>query len=69
MSKENQLLEIIAEILEEDSVQLTTDLEEGNWDSLAIVSFISEVDSEFDIILAPAKVAEAKLVSDLVNMV
>lgn len=69
MSKENQLLEIIAEILEEDSVELTTELSEENWDSLAIVSFISEVDSEFDIVLAPAKVAEAKLVSDLVNMV
>lgn len=73
MNKEQQLLDIIAEILEieEDGQQLTlsTELDEDMWDSLAIVSFISEVDSAFDKVLEPAAVGEAKTVADLVTLV
>lgn len=69
MSKENELLEIISEILEEDSVGVEFELDEESWDSLAIVSYISEVDSSFDIVLSPAVVKNAKSVAELIALV
>jgi len=69
MNKEKQLLEIIAEILEVDSVDVKHELDESTWDSLAIVTFISEIDSTFDLILEPAAVGEAKTVLDLIQLV
>ena len=69
MSKEEKLLTIVAEILELDSVTLTTELDEGNWESLAIVTFISEIDTAFDKVLSPAQVGEATSVSQLMELI
>jgi acyl carrier protein len=71
MSKQSQILEIVAEVLELefDEVNLNTELNEDNWDSLAVVSFIAEIDSNFDQILVPADVRDVKKVSDLVVLV
>jgi acyl carrier protein len=71
MSKQSQILEIVAEVLEleVDEVNLNTKLDEDNWDSLAVVSFIAEIDSNFDQILVPADVRDVKKVSDLVVLV
>ena len=71
MSKENLIIAIIAEILEVEieEVKLDTELTEDNWDSLAVVTFISEVDSEFDKVVTPKDVNDAKNVSDLINLV
>lgn len=69
MSKENQLLNIIAEILEIDAVVPETELNEENWDSLAVVTFISEIDSNFDQVLSPASVNKATTVEDLLKLV
>jgi acyl carrier protein len=71
MSKQSQILEIVAEVLEleVDEVNLNTELDEDNWDSLAVVSFIAEIDSNFDQILVPADVRDVKKVSDLVVLV
>jgi acyl carrier protein len=70
MSKENQLLEIVAEILEveTDEISLETKLDEENWDSLAVVSFIAEADSEFNTILSPKSVSSAKSVKELFEL-
>ncbi|HHR5883328.1 TPA: acyl carrier protein [Providencia alcalifaciens] len=69
MSKKEQVLNIIAEILEVETVTLNTELNEENWDSLAVVTFISEIDSNFDQILSPTSVNKANTVLDLLNLV
>ena len=69
MSKENTILKIIAEILEIEEITLSTKLDEDSWDSLAIVSFISEIDSEFDQVVSPSAVNEVKIVADLIALV
>lgn len=71
MSKENQLLEIVAEILELEVEEVTfeTELGEGNWDSLAVVSFIAEADSEFDKVLSPKDVSSVENVKGLLELI
>ena len=71
MSKESQLLEIVAEILEleVEEVTLETELDEANWDSLAIVSFIAEADSEFDKVLSPKDVSSVNCVKHLLDLI
>lgn len=71
MSKENQVISIVAEILELDvsDLNLETELNSANWDSLAIITFISEVDSEFDKVLSPDQVGAASKIVDLVKLV
>ncbi|MCS3455399.1 acyl carrier protein [Aeromonas sp. BIGb0405] len=71
MNKKTQILEIIADIIEIDVENLTLEMElhDGLWDSLAVVTFISEIDSNFDQLIAPADVSSVKCVADLVNLV
>lgn len=71
MSIENKLLEIVAEIVEVEieDLSLDTELNEDNWDSLAVITFISEVDSEFDIVVSPSKVAEVTKISNLLELI
>jgi acyl carrier protein len=71
MSKTNQILEIIAEILEVEveEIMLENELDEDNWDSLAVVTFISEIDSNFDQVIAPTAVNEVKTVAELIALV
>ena len=71
MSKENQILEIVAEILEVEleEVALTTELDEDSWDSLAVVTFISEIDSTFDQVISPSAVNKVETVADLIALV
>jgi acyl carrier protein len=71
MSKTNQILEIIAEILEVEVEEITleNELDEDSWDSLAVVTFISEIDSNFDQVIAPTAVNEVKTVADLIALV
>jgi acyl carrier protein len=71
MSKVNQILEIIAEILEVEVEEITleNELDEDSWDSLAVVTFISEIDSNFDQVIAPTAVNEVKTVADLIALV
>ena len=69
MSIENQLLEIVSEIIELDDVTLETELNEDNWDSLAVVTFISEADNEFDKVVSPSEVNKAKSIADLLALI
>jgi len=71
MSKENKLIEIVAEILEceVEEVSLETELDEAVWDSLAIVSFMAEADSEFGKTLSPTEVGAVKSVKDLLDLI
>lgn len=74
MSKEKKFLEIVADILEceLDDISFETELngENGeNWDSLAIVSFMAEADSEFGKTLSPNEVGAVKSVKDLLDLI
>jgi acyl carrier protein len=69
MSNINQLLEIVAEILEVDDISLETELNEDNWDSLAVVTFISEADNEFDKVVSPSEVNKVTKVADLLELI
>ena len=69
MSDTQKLLEIIAEIIEIEEVTLDTELNEENWDSLAVVTFISEVDNEFDKVVSPSAVNKVAKVADLLELI
>lgn len=69
MNNEAKLLEVVAEILEVDSVDLDYELGDSEWDSIAVVTFISEADSEFDVIVSAKEVSEATKVADLLKLI
>ncbi|QUN06898.1 acyl carrier protein [Shewanella yunxiaonensis] len=69
MVNTQKLLDIVAEIIEMDDVTLETELNEDNWDSLAVVTFISEVDNEFDKIVSPSQVIKATKIAELLELI
>jgi acyl carrier protein len=69
MSNTQKLLGIVADILEVDEVTLDTELNEENWDSLAVVTFISEADNEFDKVVSPSEVNKVAIVADLLELI
>ncbi|HVJ52132.1 MAG TPA: acyl carrier protein [Aliidongia sp.] len=69
--KTKEFLALLDDMLELDPGTLTgaeqlSDIPE--WDSLAVISFIALVDEQFDLILEGEKLAEAKSVRDLINL-
>ena len=50
-----------------DGTELLNDLE--GWDSLAVVGFIAEMDSELDVTLNPNSISNANSVADLTALV
>lgn len=68
MSSE-QVLKIVADIMEIDAVTQDVELTEGNWDSLAIISFIAEVHDQLGKLLEAKAVNGAKTVADLISIV
>ena len=68
-SMENQILKIVADIFEEDTVSVDTVLDEDNWDSLNVISFIAAINSSFGLILDAEKTGQADSVSALLSMI
>ena len=66
-----EFYEGLAEILEVDvdQVKPELELEEGSWDSLAVVSTIALIDDVFDVTVHPNGVSECKTVGDLEKLV
>jgi acyl carrier protein len=62
---------LVEEILEvaAGTVGMGDFLEEIEWDSLASITFIAEIDSEVGVRIDPQKLAEGVLVSDLFALV
>ncbi|WAC47482.1 acyl carrier protein [Asticcacaulis sp. SL142] len=61
----------VAEILETEATGLTGDetLDAlGNWDSLAVISFVAMVDSDLDRIVDNEKLKQAKTLNDLADL-
>jgi acyl carrier protein len=67
----DELLDGLAEILEQDRAALTEAavLADLNWDSLAFVSFIGMVDSRFGVAVPPRQLAKCRTVADLAALV
>lgn len=63
----SEFYEGLAEILEVDAEQIKPDLslEEGSWDSLAVVSTIALIDDVYDVTVHPNKLGECKTVADI----
>jgi len=61
----------LAEILEVEPQEVNSDmaLEEGAWDSLAIVSTIALIDEVYDRTVSADDLAECKVVSDIEKLI
>jgi acyl carrier protein len=68
---QNAFIVLLQETLElaPGSLSLSDSLEDHGWDSLAILGFISAVDSELDVTLDAAKLADATTPADLLALV
>lgn len=67
--KEAKIIEIVCDVTELENLTLSSSLEILEWDSLAIVSFLSQVDTYFEQVLSPTDVNNAKTVADLVTLI
>lgn len=67
----NEFYEGLAEILEVEADAITpeTTLDEGVWDSLAVVSTIALIDDVYDITVHPEKLGDCKTVGDIEALV
>lgn len=67
----SEFYEGLAEILEVEADQLSPEfsLEEGGWDSLAVVSTIALIDDVYDITVHPNSLSECKTVGDIEKLV
>lgn len=67
----SEFYEGLAEIIEVDVDQVKPELslEEGAWDSLAVVSAIALIDDVFDVTVHPDKLAKCETVGDIEALV
>ena len=67
----SEFYEGLAEIIEvePDTVNPDLSLEEGAWDSLAVVSTIALIDDVYDVTVHPDKLSECKTVGDIERLV
>ena len=67
----SEFYEGLAEIIEVDADKVTPDLalDEGAWDSLAVVSTIALIDDVYDVTVHPDKLADCKTVGDIDSLV
>ena len=65
-----EFIQFVEETLEVDSgtISLTDVLDEIEWDSLANISFIAEIDTRFGVSLDSEKLAKSETVSDLFGL-
>ncbi|WP_413732622.1 MULTISPECIES: acyl carrier protein [unclassified Shewanella] len=64
-----KVLDIIADIIEVEDISTATVLNEELWDSLAVISFLSEINNNFDLVLEPETVSSVKSVQELLDLV
>jgi acyl carrier protein len=64
----DEILKIIANTIEVDSVEESLQLNDDIWDSLAIIVFIAAINQDYGKILDPEGVFSAKTAKDLIDM-
>jgi acyl carrier protein len=69
--EQSEFVALVAEILEVDpaTVSLTDSLDDIDWDSLANISFIAEIDTRFNAQIDADELAKASTVADLKTLV
>lgn len=69
--EEAKFIELVEEILEVDSGSVTpnSNLEEIDWDSLANISLIAEVDSKLGVSIDAERIAKSETVADLYALI
>lgn len=69
MNEDNKL-ELVAEILEADSIELTDELDDYEmWDSMAVLSVLAMLEESFDIIdVSGETISKCKTVKDILNL-
>jgi acyl carrier protein len=67
----SEFYEGLAEILEVDVSEVTPELslDEGAWDSLAVVSTIALIDDVYDVTVHPDRLTDCKIVADIEKLV
>ncbi len=65
----DKIIEILEDILEEDGIHSLTELDEDNWDSLNVISFIAAINTPFQVVLDAEKISEASTVGELMELV
>lgn len=63
-----ELLELVAEILETEAVELSDVLDDRGWDSLSNLTFIAEVDDRTGKSIDATALAQATTVADLLAL-
>lgn len=69
---DNKFKQLISRGLELDISEVTESLildPEDNWDSLALLSIISEIDTQYGIQLDGEKLANCRKISDIYNLI
>jgi acyl carrier protein len=69
---DNKFKQLISEGLELDISEVTESLildPEENWDSLALLSIISEIDTQYGIQLDGEKLASCRTISEIYNLI
>lgn len=65
----NKKIEILEEIFEMEELKKDTILEElETWDSVAVLSIIAIIDSDFDKVYTASEIRECKTIGDLMNL-
>lgn len=68
---QNEFLVLAAEILEveESEVTLDSSLDDIDWDSLANISFIAEIDSKLNKLINPEELNKCESLSDVYTLI
>lgn len=69
MSNSAKVIEIVQDIIEMDNVTVSTKLTEDIWDSFAVISFLSSVQTEFNIVVDAGKVNKVETVQELIELI
>lgn len=67
---ENNFLKFVSEILGLDSSEVTMDMKykEGNWDSIAMMTLVMELEAEYDASLPIESIQNVKTMQDLYDL-
>jgi len=66
----NKYLDIVAEMLEVDTVEPSDEFESfDSWDSLAVLSIIAAIQSNYGVVISAKDISEAKTVGGLFAIV
>ena len=64
-----KFLEFVAEVMEEDSVSIDMQYNEGKWDSLMMLTLVMELEAEYGVSIPMEKLGNVKTLADMYEFV